>query len=135
MMDYRIIEGNDQITTEDAARLLKATYWANKRSLEQIGKSMRNSVCYGIRLSGEEKLIGFARVISDFATTYYLCDVIIDPEYQHRGLGKALVAHIVARPEYVGLRGFLMTRDAHGLYAQYGFVPVQGRAMERAPGQ
>ena len=80
MMDYRIIEGNDQITTEEAARLLKATYWANKRSLEQIGKSMRNSVCYGIRLSGEEKLIGFARVISDFATTYYLCDVIIDPE-------------------------------------------------------
>ena len=135
MMDYRIIEGNDQITTEEAARLLKAAYWANKRSLEQIGKSMRNSVCYGIRLSGEEKLIGFARVISDFATTYYLCDVIIDPEYQHRGLGKALVAHIVARPEYEGLRGFLMTRDAHGLYAQYGFVPVQGRAMERAPGQ
>ena len=73
-------------------------------------------------------------MISDFATTYYLCDVIIDPEYQHRGLGKALVAHIVARPEYEGLRGFLMTRDAHGLYAQYGFVPVQGRAMERAPG-
>ncbi len=133
MMDYRIIEGNDQITTEEAARLLKATYWANKRSLEQIGKSMRNSVCYGIRLSGEEKLIGFARVISDFATTYYLCDVIIDPEYQHRGLGKALIAHITAQPEYEGLRGFLMTRDAHGLYAQYGFVPVQGRAMERAP--
>ena len=133
MTDYRIIEGNDRISAEEAAGLLKETYWANKRSMEQIQKSMENSVCYGIRPAGEEKLIGFARVITDFATTYYLCDVIIDPEYQHRGLGKALVSHIVSRPEYEGLRGLLMTRDAHGLYAHYGFVPVQGRAMERPP--
>ena len=132
-MNYRIIEGTAQISVEEATELLKTTYWAGNRPAEKIRKSMQHSVCYGIRSETNEKLIGFARVITDYATTYYLCDVVIDPEYRHRGLGKMLIAHITAQPEYEGLRGFLMTRDAHGLYAQYGFVPVQGRAMERAP--
>ena len=132
-MDFRIVEGTEQISTEEAAELLKTTYWAGTRPAETIRKSMQHSVCYGIRSETNEKLIGFARVMTDYATTYYLCDVVIDPEYRHRGLGKMLIAHITAQPEYAELRGFLMTRDAHGLYAQYGFVPVQGRAMERAP--
>ena len=132
-MDFRIVEGTEQISTEEAAELLKTTYWAGNRPAEKIRKSMQHSVCYGIRSETNEKLIGFARVMTDYATTYYLCDVVIDPEYRHRGLGKMLIAHITAQLEYAGLRGFLMTRDAHGLYAQYGFVPVQGRAMERAP--
>ena len=131
-MEYRIIEGAEQIGLKDVVRLLKTTYWANKRSPEQIEKSMRNSSCYGI-VTQENKLIGFARVISDYATTWYLCDVIIDPEYRHRGLGKALVSHIASLPEYAGLRGFLFTRDAHGLYEQYGFETVNGRAMSRSP--
>lgn len=87
-MNCRIIEGADQINTDEVVKLLRTTYWANKRSKEQIRKSMDNSVCYGVYLDDEQKLIGFARVISDFATTYYLADVIIDPDYQHRGLGK-----------------------------------------------
>ena len=132
-MDFRIVEGTEQISTEEAAELLKTTYWAGNRPAEKIRKSMQHSVCYGIRSETNEKLIGFARVMTDYATTYYLCDVVIDPEYRHRGLGKMLIAHITAQPEYAEFRGFLMTRDAHGLYAQYGFVPVQGRAMERAP--
>jgi ribosomal protein S18 acetylase RimI-like enzyme len=53
------------------------------------------------------------RVISDYATTYYLCDVIIDTDYQHKGLGTALVSYIESLPEYTGLRGILITRDAH----------------------
>ena len=93
-MNCRIIEGADQINTDEVVELLRTTYWANKRSKEQIRKSMDNSVCYGVYLDDEQKLIGFARVISDFATTYYLADVIIDPDYQHRGLGKMLVSYI-----------------------------------------
>ena len=132
-MDFRIVEGADQISIDEVIRLLKTTYWANKRSREQIEKSMRNSSCYGICVEDEQKLAGFARVISDFATTWYLCDVIIDPEYRHRGLGKALVSHIASLPEYAGLRGFLFTRDAHGLYEKYGFETVDGRVMVKAP--
>ena len=133
VLKYRIIEGADQINTDEVVRLLKTTYWANKRSEELIRKSMENSCCYGIYLDDEQKLVGFARVISDFATTYYLADVIIDQDYRHRGLGKALVSYIVSLPEYAGLRGILMTKDAHGLYEKYGFGAADGRAMVKAP--
>ena len=115
-MNYRIIDGADGMDSAEVAALLKTTYWANKRSLETIEKSMRNSSCYGVYLDEEQKLIGFARVISDGATTYYLCDVVIDAAYRGKGLGKALISHIVSRPEYAGLRGLLLTKDAHGLY-------------------
>ena len=132
-MNYRIVEGTDQISTAEAARLLKMAYWANHRSAETIEKSMRNSACYGIRSDEDQKLIGFARVISDCATTWYLCDVIIDEQYRGQGLGKKLVSHIASLPEYAGLRGILLTRDAHGLYEKYGFETVEGRAMCRSP--
>ncbi len=133
MMNYRIIEGADRMNVDEVAGLLGTTYWACKRSKEQIRKSMDNSSCYGIYLDDAQKLVGFARVISDFATTYYLADVIIDPEYQHQGLGKALVSHIVSRPEYTGLRGLLLTKDAHSLYEKYGFQKADGRAMVKSP--
>ena len=132
-MEFRIVDGSDKMSIEDIARLLKMTYWADKRSMETIEKSVSNSSCYGIYADDQEKLIGFARVISDFATSYYLCDVIIDPEYRNRGLGTALVSHIVTSPEYVKLRGFLITRDAHDLYKKYGFEVVDGRVMVRTP--
>ena len=132
-MDYRIIEGAERISVSEVERLLKMTYWANRRSAETIEKAMRNSACFGICAGDEQKLIGFARVISDYATTWYLCDVIIDPAYRHLGLGKALVSHISLLPEFAGLRGLLLTRDAHGFYAKYGFESAEGRAMVRAP--
>ena len=132
-MEFRIIEGSDKMSIEAIARLLKTTYWADKRSMETIEKSVSNSSCYGVVSDDQEKLIGFARVISDFATSYYLCDVIIDPEYRNRGLGTALVSHIVTSPEYVKLRGFLVTRDAHDLYRKFGFEVVDGRFMVKTP--
>ncbi len=132
-MNYTIVDGADRMNAEEIAALLHATYWANKRSKEQIEKSIRNSSCYGIYPEGEKKLAGFARVISDHATTYYLCDVVIDPAYRRRGLGKALISHIISLPEYAGLRGLLLTKDAHTLYEKFGFETVNGRAMVKAP--
>lgn len=133
-MNYRIVDGSDKMKTEDIARLLKMTYWADKRPAETIEKSIRNSSCYGIYADGSDRLTGFARVISDYATSYYLCDVIIDPEFQHQGLGTALVSHVVSLPEYSKLRGFLITRDAHDLYRKFGFEVVNGRVMVKSPG-
>lgn len=126
-MDYRIIEGREDMDVQDVARLLKMTYWAADRSIEQIERSMRHSACYGVVV--DDRLVGFARVISDYATTYYLCDVVIDPACRGQGLGKALVGHIEALPVYQGLRGMLITRDAHGLYRQFGYETLDGRAM------
>ena len=128
-MNYRIVDDLDQMNLSDIIRLLKSTYWADKRSDEQIEKSARNSSCYGIYVEGEKKLAGFARVISDYATTYYLCDVVIDEDYQHKGLGTVLVSYIESLPVYEGLRGILVTRDAHSLYRKFGYEVVDGRVM------
>ena len=132
-MQYRIVSSTENINSEEVLRLLKMTYWANNRTIEQIEESMASSFCYGLFLAEEERLVGFARVISDLATTYYLCDVIIDLEYQNQGLGKALVSHIVSLPQYRKLRGILLTKDAHGLYEKFGFETVKDRAMVKAP--
>ena len=132
-MQYRIVSSTENINSEEVLRLLKMTYWANNRTIEQIEESMASSFCYGLFPADEDRLIGFARVISDLATTYYLCDVIIDPEYQHQGFGKALISHIVSLPQYRKLRGILLTKDAHGLYEKFGFETVNDRAMVKAP--
>ncbi len=131
-MDYKIVDGSDKMKTDDIVRLLRMTYWANRRSVEQIERSVHNSSCYGIYLESKKQLVGFARVISDYATTYYLCDVIIDTAYQHKGLGTALISYIVSLPEYSGLRGVLITRDAHALYKKFGFEVLNDRAMVKA---
>ena len=128
-MKYRILDGREKMDIQDIIRLLKTTYWAKQRLNEQIEKSVLNSSCYGVYLEDEEILVGFGRVISDYATTYYLCDVVIDMEYQHNGLGTALVSYIESLPEYTGLRGILITRDAHSLYRKFGYEVPDGRAM------
>ena len=130
-MEYRIIDGAQNMKLEDIQRLLKMTYWADQRSPETVEKSVRNASCYGVYLDSVNKLVGFARVISDYATTFYLADVIIDPEYQRQGLGTALVSYVLSRPVYQGLRGILLTKNAHGLYRKFGFELNTERAMTR----
>ena len=132
-MNYRIVEDKEKIKADEVARLLKMTYWADTRPIEKIEKSMENSDCYGLFIEGIDQLVGFARVITDYATTYYLCDVIIDNEYQHNGLGKALVSHIASLPRYADFRGLLVTKDAHGLYEKYGYEIINNRAMMKSP--
>jgi len=120
LLDYDIIH-----------KLLAETYWANKRSVERINKSIETSLCYGVY--HDSKQIGFARVITDWATTYWLCDVVIDGEYRGKNLGKKLVETIIQSEELKDLSGFLGTADAHGLYEQYGFIRDGERFMVRRP--
>ena len=128
-MKYSLIDGADMIDISEVMALLQQTYWADKRSLDQVRKSMENSKCYGVYLEDKRKLVGFARVISDFATTYYLCDVVVDSLYQHNGLGTALISYIENLPDYQGLRGVLITRDAHAFYEKFGYQTLNARAM------
>ena len=131
-MNYTILDSSDQMKFEDIVRLLRMTYWAKERPEETIRKSLQNSSCYGICLEGSDRLIGFARVISDYATSYYICDVIVDPEYQHKGLGTALLSHIHSVPDFAGFRGFLITRDAQDFYRRFGYEVVNDRIMVKA---
>ena len=101
--------------------LLGQTYWADTRDIETIRKSIDNSLCYGAFLKENGKQIGFSRVITDFSTTYYICDVIVDEKYRGMGIGRALLDTIHDNKEVSTLRGVLATRDAHEFYRKYGF--------------
>jgi N-acetylglutamate synthase-like GNAT family acetyltransferase len=104
-------------------RFLARSYWAEGIPRETVMRSIENSLCFGVYDNARQ--IGFARVISDFATFAYIADVFILEPYRERGLGKELVASIMAHPDLQGLRRWsLGTRDAQGLYAQFGFEPV-----------
>jgi GNAT superfamily N-acetyltransferase len=102
---------------------LKTLYWAANRPHAVIEKSLANSLCFGAYDGARQ--VGLARVVTDRATFAYLCDVYVEPDQRERGIGKLLIAAVVAHPELQGLRRFhLVTRDAHGLYEQFGFTPL-----------
>jgi N-acetylglutamate synthase-like GNAT family acetyltransferase len=102
---------------------LARSYWAEGIPRQTVMRSIDNSLCFGVYDNARQ--IGFARVISDFATYAYVADVFILEPYRERGLGKELMASIMAHPDLQGLRRWsLGTRDAQGLYAQFGFKPV-----------
>ena len=95
-----------------------SSYWARDRSLAAIQKSVEHSLCFGV-YSGDTQ-VGFARVVTDYATFAWLCDVFILEAYRGQGLGKKLVDYIATYPELQGTLFLLATRDANGLYQTYG---------------
>jgi GNAT superfamily N-acetyltransferase len=102
---------------------LRSSYWALDVPRAVVEKAIRHSLCFGAFLDGQQ--VGFARAVTDFATIAYIADVFVLPEHRRRGISKMLVGAIVAHPELQGLRRVLLaTRDAHGLYAQFGFQPL-----------
>ena len=113
--------------------LSEQCYWALGRSRDIVEKSIANSLCFGVYAG--ERQIGFARVVTDYATFAWLCDVFIDDACRGQGLGKRLVETIVAHPELQGMRNFILaTRDAHELYREYGgfaSLPAPDRWMAR----
>ena len=102
---------------------LTRSYWASGVTRERVARSLEGSLCFG--LFGDGAQIGFARVITDRVTFGYLCDVYVLEAHRGQGLGKRLVEAVRAHPELRGLRRLLLrTRDAHGLYEQFGFARV-----------
>jgi len=104
--------------------LSERSYWAKGMPLETMNRSIEHSLCFGVYQAGQQ--VGFARVVSDFATFAWLSDVFILESARSQGLGKKLVPAILAHPQLQGLRRFMLgTLDAHGLYAQFGFEPIK----------
>ena len=112
--------------------LVEESYWAQSRTLDQTKTAIQNSLCFGVYSAGQQ--VGFARVVSDFATFAYLGDVFVLSDSRGHGLSKRLMETIVAHPDLQGLRRWLLaTRDAHGLYEQFEFSSLKfpERWMER----
>ena len=113
-------------------RFLTNCYWAKGIPREVVARSIEYSVCFGI-YDGSGAQVGFARVVSDFATVAYLGDVFVLDSHRGRGLSKWLMQCILQHPALQNLRRWiLLTGDAHGLYAQFGFTSVKSpeRYME-----
>jgi GNAT superfamily N-acetyltransferase len=103
---------------------LSRSYWATGIAKEVVRKSVEGSLCFGLYEASRQ--IGLARVITDSATFAYLCDVYVLEDYRGRGLGKWLMSAVRSHPDLQGLRLFvLLTRDAHGLYEQFGFSRLE----------
>jgi GNAT superfamily N-acetyltransferase len=110
---------------------LSRSYWAKNIPMATVRQSLEHSLCFGVYYHHQQ--VGFARIVSDFATMAYLCDVFVLEDYRGRGLSKQLMAAVKAHSQLQGLRRWLLgTADAHGLYAQFGFVPLDNpeRSME-----
>ncbi|MEA5426295.1 GNAT family N-acetyltransferase [Arcicella lustrica] len=107
--------------------LCNRSYWAKGIPVEIVQRSIAHSITFGVYHQQENKLvqIGFCRVTSDLATFAYLADVFVLEEYRGNGLSKFLVESVLKHPDLQGLRRWVLaTWDAHGLYAQFGFEPL-----------
>lgn len=104
--------------------LSERSYWAKDVPMDTVNRSIENSLCFGVYCAGKQ--VGFARVVTDCATFAWLADVFVIESARGQGLGKRLVPAILAHPQLQGLRRFMLgTRDAHGLYARFGFAPLE----------
>ena len=111
---------------------LSTSYWAAGVPEEVVGRSIENSLNFGV-FRGEEQ-VGFARVVTDHATFSYLADVFVLEAHRGQGLGKWLVEVVLSHPDLQGLRRWMLaTRDAHDLYRRYAFTELARPAifMER----
>lgn len=110
------------------------SYWAQGRPRAVVERAIENSLCFGAYDDGG-RMAGFARVVTDYATFAWLCDVFVLDEHRGRGIGKRLVEAVVEHPDLRGLRRIVLaTKDAHELYRRYGgFVdlPMPERWMVR----
>ncbi|HZU67970.1 MAG TPA: GNAT family N-acetyltransferase [Ktedonobacteraceae bacterium] len=130
--EYLISTDKNKLDLSVVHDFLTTSYWAAGIPMEIVKKSVEHSLNFGVYY--ERQQVGFARVITDYATFAYIGDVFILEEFRGRGLSKWLLEVIANHPELQGLRRWLLlTRDAHGLYEKTGFVRPKTleRYMER----
>ena len=132
--EFTISTDPNRLQTDAIHKFLSEdSYWANKRTKEQTVTAIKNSLPFGV-YTGENQ-IGFARVVTDYATFAYLGDVYILEEFRGLGLSKWLMETITGHPDLQGFRRWVLaTKDAHTLYEKYGFTPLKHpeRWMEKA---
>ena len=129
---YTVSTDKARIALDLVLDMLATTYWAANRPPKRTIKGIAHSLCFGL-YHGDQQ-VGFARVTTDYATIAYIGDVFVLPAFQGQGLAQWLIACILDHPELQGIKRFLLTtRDAQGLYAKLGFMPLFApeRWMER----
>jgi N-acetylglutamate synthase-like GNAT family acetyltransferase len=135
-MIFKITDNKDDMDIDAIHEYLSRSYWAKDVPKSVVTKAVKNSLCFAVLASetnntdSKEKQVGFARLINDSATFAYLADVYILEEHRGNGLSKQLMATIVKHRQLQGLRRIMLaTKDAHGLYKQYGFTELTDQTM------
>ena len=122
-MNYTVSTDPKKLDLSVIHGYLCRSYWSSNIPKETVARAIRHSLCFGIYL--EDAQVGFGRVVTDYATFAYIADVFVLEAHRGQGLSKRLIEAMIAHPELQGLRRWTLgTRDAHGLYARYGFVPA-----------
>ncbi|MGV3541183.1 MAG: GNAT family N-acetyltransferase [Rufibacter sp.] len=120
---YRLSFDKELLQPDVIHGFLSQSYWSKGIPREVVERAIAHSLCVGVYFEGRQ--VGFARLITDYTTFAYLCDVFVLEEHQHKGLAKWMVQALQAHPELQGLRRWMLaTADAHPLYAQCGFTPL-----------
>ena len=123
MDTYEITSDKSRLDVTAIHAFLSQSYWSPGISLHTVQTAIKNSICFGVLLAAEQ--VGFARVVTDKATFAYLADVYVLEAHRGRGLSQRMVNVVMQHPELQGLRRMMLaTRDAHGLYAKFGFKPL-----------
>jgi len=132
-MDYFITTDKRRIDIDAAHAMLSATYWSPRIRREVVEVAFRNSLVGAAIHVPTGELVGLARVVTDYATFAWLCDVFVQEEHRGRGLAKRMIVELQSHPDVQTLRRWcLATRDAQTLYEQLGYEPVvPGRWMEK----
>lgn len=119
---FLVSDDKERLDVDAVQRLLESSYWASGRPRAVTELSLEHSACYGLYDLREERQVGFMRVVTDYATFAWLCDVIIEERYRGRGLGTWMLDAVLGAPELQRLhRWMLATHDAHEFYRAYGF--------------
>jgi GNAT superfamily N-acetyltransferase len=128
---YTITTDRGRLELEAIHAFLTKSYWSPGVSIAIVERAIANSLCFGLFHRADQ--VGFARVVTDKTTFAYLCDVYVLESHRGKGLSKWLLEVIQGHEDLQGLRRFMLaTRDAHGLYSQFGFTELAfpSRMME-----
>ncbi len=129
MDEFRVSSDPSKLDFSVIYSFISTSYWAQGIPRETLQKAIDNSLCFGVYTQDNQQ-VGFARLVTDKATFAYLADVFIDQAYRGKGLSKRLIEAVTMHPEVQGLRRIVLaTRDAHGLYQQFGFSPLNDPAL------
>ena len=123
LTEYEISCDKSRLDIDAIHAFLRHSYWSAGIPRHVVEAAVENSLCFGVYHGADQ--VGFGRIVTDKATFAYLSDVYVLEPHRGRGLGKKLIAFMMAREELQGLRRFMLaTSDAHGLYSQFGFRPL-----------
>lgn len=124
---YEISSEQSRLDIDAIHAYLTRSYWSPGIPRAIVERAARNSLCFGVYERNGGRQVGFTRVVTDYATFAYLCDVYVLEEHRGHGLGKAMIRAAMAHPALAGARRVMLaTRDAHGLYRQHGFGDTAG---------